>query len=74
MKDTFAEKKDAEPTVGEILAEEDNKEKDDSKKEEEVKAPEVTQEDTMSFTEQLELAKKQSEEEEIKAKKNKEEN
>jgi hypothetical protein len=37
LKDTFAQKKAEEPTVGEILAEEDNKEKekDDSKKEEE---------------------------------------
>jgi hypothetical protein len=60
LKDTFAAKKeDKEPTVGEILAEEDNKEKEkeDSKKEEE-KPVEVAPEDTMSFTEQLELAKK----------------
>ena len=37
LKDTFAQKKAEEPTVQEILAEEDNKEKekDDSKKEEE---------------------------------------
>ena len=45
MKDTFAQKKDAEPTVGEILAEEDNDNKDkddDSKKAEEVKTPEVS--------------------------------
>jgi hypothetical protein len=42
MKDTFAQKKDAEPTVGEILAEEDNKEKDETKKEDEVKPVEVT--------------------------------
>lgn len=53
LKDTFAEKKDdKEPTVGEILAEEDNKEKEkeDGKKEDE-KPVEVSQEDTMSFTE-----------------------
>jgi hypothetical protein len=73
LKETFAKKEEAEPTVGEILAQEDAKEEQEKKSAEEPKPVEVTAEDTMSFTEQLELAKKQELVEEENAKKKEEE-
>lgn len=48
--------------MGEILAQEDQDDKD-KKAADEPKPVEVTAEDTMSFTEQLELAKKQESDE-----------
>ena len=54
--------------MGEILAQEDQDDKD-KKAADEPKPVEVTAEDTMSFTEQLELAKKQESDEIEKAKK-----
>ena len=56
--------------MGEILAQEDQDDKD-KKAADEPKPVEVTAEDTMSFTEQLELAKKQESDEIEKEKKEK---
>jgi len=56
--------------VGEILAQEDQDDKD-KKAADEPKPVEVTAEDTMSFTEQLELAKKARERWNWKSKKGK---
>ena len=72
LKETFAKKEEAEPTVGEILAQEDAQEEKEKKAAEEPKPVEVTAEDTMSFTEQLELAKKQEQADIEKAKKKEE--